>query len=786
MILSAAGRLCAAEPFIERVWPPVLQRGVTTRIEFSGTELQQPLGVWTSVPNANVTGVPTGHATEDTVAVDVTIPTSAPLGLYGLRLATASGLSNAHLFLIDELPIAQRGASEEEVTSLSLPAAIASPVRRAHIDRYSFDVTAGQRVTIEVIGNRLGKNFDPVVTVRDPKGKIVAQCDNSIGLLFDCRFSCDFPESGRHTLEVADARFAGEPSWSYVLRVGDFPAVRTAVPAAIAPDQETTLLFPELAGLQANARLLALRGVANFFHEVRFAPEKPATWIPLAVSRRPIIVEQEPNDAAAQANHAASPIALSAELCGVLSQPGDEDWFQFPLAKGQTLRARSFTQSIGSAADLEIVLYEPTNERSSKEEFREVTRNDETSTFEGSRNTSFVDDANLTFSVRTDGLHRLLIRDLTGAGSLAHTYRVEIGENLPELKLKADVADLTLPRGIWQPLPLNVIRTGFNEPVELELVGAPAGVTLESNVIPANAKDFVCRLSASPDAAEGLATLQLVGRARVNDRLVEAVAAVHPLIDRQLMNKDRILFALRPDQRELPPSLTDRIALQVTAPPPFDFTLPDAQLMMPKYQTAQLRIETRREPGFDAPISFAARGGQIGDEREERVQVYFRAPQATAATPHIAGTFANRILTQYQKHRVDVTASAVLQGRSVQLTRTFQLEIRPAFEPKFAPAEIELLPGEKASVTIAAQRVPTFDGELTLVNQNPQTMIEATEQFVIGKAHADLPLEISIKPDTNPGRYELRYEANAYVGKFQESVRSAALVINVKKPEAKK
>src|SRR5262245_48135791 len=100
MTLLSAGRICVAGPFIERVWPPVLQRGITTRVEFSGTELQQPFGVWTSVPDGNVTGIPTGNATEDTVSVDITVPASAPLGLYGLRLATASGLSNAHLFLI--------------------------------------------------------------------------------------------------------------------------------------------------------------------------------------------------------------------------------------------------------------------------------------------------------------------------------------------------------------------------------------------------------------------------------------------------------------------------------------------------------------------------------------------------------------------------------------------------------------------------------------------------------------------------------------------------------------
>lgn len=785
-VLVVGGQSCLAQPFIERVWPPVLQRGEVTRVEFAGTQLQQPSGVWTSVPEVDIKGVPTGMATEDTVSVDLTIPANAPLGLYGLRLATASGLSNVHLFLIDELPVTVMKHSASDIQSLSLPACVVSPVRKAHVDRYAFDVSTGQRVTFEIIGNRLGKNFDPVVTIKDPQGQFVARCDNSIGLLFDCRFAHTFAAAGRYFIEVMDSRFAGDASWSYVLRAGDFPEARTAVPAGVALGQETILAFPQIPRFLAAAKPQALGRTSFYFQEVRFAPEKPATWIPLAASQRQMFVEQEPNNSPKQALTAASPISLTAELCGVLNEPGDEDWFQFPLAKGQSLRVRSFTQSIGSAADLEILLYEPTNERPPKDELREVARNDETNAHEPSRNTTFYEEANLTFGARTDGLHKLLIRDLTGAGGPAHTYRIEIGENLPELKLKADISEIALPRGTWQPLPLTITRTGFNGPIELELIGAPAGVVLEPTVIPEDAKEFVCKLSASKEIPEGLATLQLIGRVAANDRVIETVATVHPLVDRQLMNKDRLIFALRPDQRELPPSLTDRIALQVMPPPPFDFVLPDPQLMMPKYQTAQLRIETRRDAGFATPITFTTRGGQIGDEREERVQVYFNAPTATMETPNIVGTFSNRILTQYQKHRVDVTATAMFNGHTVNLTRTFQLEVRPAFEPKFEPADITILPGEKLPVKLIANRVSTFDGELTLTNQNPQPMLIAPEQLAFPKDQPELPLEVAIKPETNPGRYELRYESNAYVGRFQESVRSAVLVINVKKPEPKK
>ncbi len=780
-------QVCVADPFIERVWPPVVQRGKTCRIELSGSQLDQAVGVWTSVPDTLILGTPSGQRTGSSVALDLVIPPQAPLGLYGIRLATPSGLSNVHLFLIDELAATEAApsasSSAETIPSLTLPACIAAPVRAAVVDRYALNVTAGQRLTLEVIGNRLGKNYDPVVTIRDHQGKFVARCDNSQGLMFDCRFAHTFAQAGRYVIEVNDSRYAGDPAWSYVLRVGEFPAVSTALPGGISSGSETEIAFPQWPGLGLTVKPRTLpRGALDYF-ELRLSPEKPATWIPLAMLDRPAVLEKEPNNSFQQATMAASPLSVSAELFGVLNPPGDEDWFQFPLAKGQTLRVRGLTKALGSAADLELILYEPAaNEPAG----REVLRNDETSVNDPVRNTQFVDEANFTFAARTDGLHRLLVRDLTGGGSPAHTYAVDIGENSPELRLTSEISEATVPKGNWQPWPLKITRTGFQGPIELELVGAPSGITLEPTTIPAEANEFVCRLIASPTAAESVATLQIIGLATAQEQTLTAVATTHPLIDRQTANKDRQLTALRPDQRELPPSLANRLALQVTAPAPFQFELPDEQVLLPKYQTADIRLATRREANFSEAISFSARGGQMGDEREERVQLYFRAPEALPDSLQVTGTLFNRILTQYQKHRVDVTATTAMAGRTISLTRTFHLEIKPAFEPKFEPAELEVQPGQQVTAKVTANRVSTYQGVVVLSVQNAPAYLKAPEEFSIAPGQPDASLEFTVKPETNPGRYELRYESVGYVGKFQELVRGPVLIINVKKPEVKK
>ena len=85
-------------------------------------------------------------------------------------LATRSGLSNVKLFLIDDLPVVTErdsSAGTEPPQHLSSPVAVLGKAREADVDRYSIDVAAGERVSFEIVGNRLGQDFDPVVTIKD-------------------------------------------------------------------------------------------------------------------------------------------------------------------------------------------------------------------------------------------------------------------------------------------------------------------------------------------------------------------------------------------------------------------------------------------------------------------------------------------------------------------------------------------------------------------------------------------------------------------------------------------
>lgn len=779
LILIALGCPSAAmaQAFIEQLSPPIVQRGTVNRIEVLGSDTADAVGLWTSLPADVLRVRPVNDRGSKGAAFDVEVTSQAPLGLYGLRLATRSGLSNAHLFLVDELPLIRRMGTlarptdaPEEGTGKSahptkLPICITANCRPAAIDRYAIEVAKGQRVAFEVIGSRLGKDYDPLVRVRDAKGKLVAECDNSVGLFFDCRFAHTFADAGTHTVEVRDSRFEGHPTWHYVLRMGDFPEARVSVPSAVRVGEATTLMFPQIAGLQLPVQFAPNRPLESLFHEVRLSPSGSATWIPLAITDLPTAVEVEPNDTIETATVVAA--KAPATLNGVLGKPGDVDWFAFELAQNQKLNIQGFSRTIGSAADLELVMFDADG--------REVRRVDDAE----------LDEASFAFNAGKAGLYRLQVRDLARDGGPEFAYRIEVRAGGPQFQLLAEAADVAVPQGTYQPLALKVTRTEFKGEIQLELRGAPAGVTLQPNVIPADAVEFVGQIIAAPSTAEGLFTLQVVGTATVEGGpALHAVAKTRPMIDRQLKNVDLIPYALREDQRHLPPSLTERIALMITPPPPFSIELPEQLVRLTRYQTAEFPIVTTRAPGFASPITFTVTGGQIGSEKEERNQVYARFQPATVERLTTSGTFFNRILTNLAKHRVDLTASAEVNGHRVNLIRTFTLDVQSAFKPTFEPELPTAELGGRIKVKLLANRVATFDGDVTFT-LGPQPGFKFPEAITIPRGQPAVEFELVAEPKLNPGRYNLRQQVAGFVGKYEESFNLPNIPIEIKKPETK-
>jgi len=757
----------SAEIFIEHVYPPCVAPGQSQSLTLIGTEFQGASAVWTTLPPDQVTAKIT-HVSDTQVRVELQVQATVPPGLYGVRLATSSGLSNMHVLAVDDLPVVlehetgsaqssnDRFASAEPVT---WPAVVAGTAPETDVDHYAIQVQANERVSVEVVGNRLGKGFDPLVTVMDASGRRVTESDNDIGLFFDSRFSWTCKKTGRYVLRVKDTRFHGSEHWTYMLRIGRFPAVHVAIPSTVARGERAVLRFPEHDSAERELLDTDLPTAQSFFLGVRDQERTATAWVRLHISPMPNVIESEPNNAAASATAA----QLGANLHGIVNQNGDDDWYVIELKKGTRVEFRAVTRDLGSPADVELVLSDATE--------KEIGRSDDTG----------FDDARLSVTAPADGNYFLQVREVVRRGGPAYAYRIEVKRRTPQLTLTSQVGRMAIPQQTWQPLPLTLGRTDYKGAVELTLSGVPAGVTLDQTRIAEGQTSITPRLQVSADAPQGVYSIQIHARGLDESAAVEAWARTFPLLDRRPTGRGPHgeAFELREDQRRLPPSLTDRIALVILPRAPFDFAVRPELVVLPRYWNTDFEIETQFQGGFDGPVTFIARGGTLEQKQLQMPTVKWQIPAADRAHYMLAGRFESGVNTPIIKHPVTITGTARLNDRVIHLTRILELDVKTAFAPQAEPEQLELSAGDSGRVRIAANRVSPYDGPLTVNPVGPEGLeVTGVLPFAAGQSHAEL--QVQVKPGTKPGRYSVSLPASARIRRYSEQAAGGKLIVVVK------
>ncbi|MCE9524493.1 MAG: PPC domain-containing protein [Planctomycetales bacterium] len=751
-----------AEPFVEHVEPPSVCRGQQNQIVLVGRDVDRAIGIWTSLPAEKFKVAAVTGSEKERSEFKIDVAADCPLGIYGLRLATEDGLSNLHLFVVDDLAPRTSLADPQ----MEFPVAVAGQLRPAAVDRHRIQVSAGQRLSLDVIASRLGNDADPLVTIFDPAGRRIAQRDNDPGLFFDCSWEQTFELAGIYTVEVRDSRYLGSPHWRYLLRMGSFPAARVAIPSAVRPGETTLLKLPELPGTQISLDVPATQRLGGFFHSVRRSGEKASSWIPLLGTSLPSVLEVEPNETVEQATPTS---AVPVILHGNFEQPGDKDYFQLNLTKGQRLMVRAETKPLNSPADVELSIVDAMG--------REIQRVDDVALPGGA-----LDEGSLTFNVGQDGKYYVLVCELTRAAGSDFSYRITVQPAAPRFEILAEASALTIPQDSYQSLPLTVTRYEYTGPIELSLVGAPAGFKLEPSIIPEGESGILCKLSAAGTVPLGLYQLELIGKGKAGDMVITTPVTTQPLVDRQLVNVDLIKHALRDNQRWLPPSVTDKLAVQITPPTPFTVELASNNFTLPRYQHADVPIQVGRIVGFDGAIDFLATGTQqLGQESQGRRQVFARFPTATPDKAAITGTIHSRSQANEGTERVDIRATARQGTRWIQLDRSIMLAIKPAFEIEVEPAKLTLAPGDKRTVKLVAMRLLSFAGAVTIIPSSPPG-ITLPASITIPADKPSVEIEIAIPSSMKPNRERIRFLATAPVNGFQEEPRAKELEIEIKEP----
>jgi hypothetical protein len=578
-------------PTLKPVAPCGMQRGTTLELTLTGTNLAEPTGLWTSFP-AKVTIPTDANNGKDNakLRVRLEVPKEAPLGFHALRLATRRGVSNLRVFCIDDLPqvpevAANNNRSFATAQPLTPPCVVAAKADAEVTDFFKVTVTAGQRLSFEVLGRRLGSAFSPQLTLYDGRGRELpggySPAKDAPGCQDDPRLTYTFPAAGDYFVSVRDVSYAGGEDFYYRLRVGDFPCATAPLPLAAKRGSKVAVRFagPAVDGV-APVEVHVPSGPA--VEGVQVAPKGANGlhgWpVMLAVSDLDELLEKEPNNEPAKANRVPVPGAIT----GRFEQKGDVDHFVFAFQKGKRYVLAAHTHEHLLPTEVYLVLRDAKGGQVQASNPMVAPR--------------------LDFTAPADGDYTLSVEHLNYEFGPTEAYRLTVTPYRPEFDGSLQLDRFDVAAGGTVSIPVQATRRGYTGPIELSVVG-PKGLSGKAT-IPAGAPKApnqpaaTLTVSAAADLPPGPLVFQIEAKATIDGKPVAQFVSVRAALSQQS-------FAGLP----VPPrTLVTDVGLAVTDRQPFTLAVKfDAPSAAPG-KPAPLTVTVTRGPGFTGEVALSAAG----------------------------------------------------------------------------------------------------------------------------------------------------------------------------------
>lgn len=698
-------------PTLAPVVPLGIQRGSSLELTLTGTNLAEPTGLWLSFPAKVAIPTDNNNGKDNTkLRVALEVPKEAPLGLQSLRLATTRGMSNIRLFCLDELPqVMEVDTNRTKATPqvLSIPCVVAGRADAEVSDWYKFTAAAGQRLTFEVVGRRLGSAFDPQITLFNARtGRELpgGYNNDAPGQQTDPRLVYTFKEAGDYLVEVRDVLHRGGADFWYRLRIGDFPCATTPVPMAAKRGSKVTISF---AGP-------AVEGVAPVEVSVPSDPGADMVWVTprgssglagwpvaLAISDLDELVEQEPNNEPAKASRLLVPGAITARF----HEKGDLDQFVFPAKKGQRLIIEAHTAEFASPTEVYMTLKDAKGAQLAVTNPAQAPR--------------------LDYTAQADGDLLLAVEHLHYWGGPAETYRVTVTPYEPGFSLSLQLDRWDVPQGAVVPIPIVAARRDYTGPIEVTIEGhpglsgqatIPAGVPAQPNQVAAT-----LLLKVRDDTPMGPQSITILGKATINGKSVVERASVRAVISQNLAAlpyPPRLLFT--------------QVGLAVTEKPPFMLAVKFEQAEGIRGAPVPVTITATRAANFPDEIALAAVG------LPANVTAGFKS--IPKGQNEIKGQFtaaANAPLGQFP---ISINGKAKFQNRDFSVTSLpATLALVAPFELKVEP--LKLAAGEKAKLRITAVRKGGYQGPIAVEVRNlPANVMAAKGAIAMGQNSVEIEL----------------------------------------------
>ncbi|MBI3838596.1 MAG: hypothetical protein HY288_11775 [Planctomycetia bacterium] len=544
----------SAAPRINSLSLRGLQAGGTTTLVIDGSELLPEPRILLTAPVANQ-AIKDG-ATAQRLEVEISLDGQTPSGIYLLRVASASGISDAAAIGVDNLP---QLPFAPQLANLGV--AMTGGLTGSTVLSTSFAGKQGQQVLVEVESLRLGAKLNPVLHLYDARRVQLSWSQAIPSIAGDTRMKAMLPADGQYAIELHDSLYRGAEPGFFRLKVGDFHYADLAYPLAVQQGTGASFEFAA-ANFPADARASALWTKADG------PPQQfqPAPW-PLGVnllsgSRPPVIVSDHAEILQAAAADKlqeipAAPVAIN----GRIMNKGAQDRYRLAVTPGQQLRFDVLARRAGSQLDGVLSIQ--------NEQGNELAGNDD------QPGTS---DPGLDFKVpdKTSAVV-VAIRDLQGRGGPDFIYRISITPGGgPDFSLSLDEERYLVPKDGAALVLVRVKRAGYDGRIKLTFPNLPTSVSITGDEIPAGAAEAFVTLSA-PGLSPAQSLTTVLGTSTEGNISLKRAA----LMPENTVNKCQ-------------PWLRDEVAVAVTTPSPlglaWDLFSADSALALGTALPVKLRV----------------------------------------------------------------------------------------------------------------------------------------------------------------------------------------------------
>ncbi|WP_197994455.1 PPC domain-containing protein [Gimesia maris] len=529
--------LFAAPPELESLFPFSCQAGTTAEIKLKGKHLKDIRQSQVTAPGVSVKVL-------DDKRLQINVEKQTTAGIYNLRLLTDDGLSQPYPVQITAWPtLTATEKSDQPDSTLKLPLPGGVDARFEHtgdIDWYAFAGKKDQQITLRCRSKSLGGSATPLMTLIAPDGEEIAFASPQQR---EPVLHVKLPNSGTYQVKVFNRAYSSDPSALYHLSVNSKPRLLAAFPALINSGQpaKVTIQGISLPGVSQNATQILQQKEITVDPEKRTAshqPDSPLTnrfhlsvpelegTVPLMLTDLPVVVDHEPGN---QSQKTAQKIKVPCDIAGQFLKPRDLDWYQFTAEKGQELSIQAFGEQLDQQMDLELALLD-----SSGKVLKSLTNKAELKGNATPVSATSLDPEGTWKAPKAD-TYSLLVRDLYGSslGGFDRQYRVRIENKQPDFQAYAYPATsdrysgVSLHQGGHTHVTIYVDRRhGFSEPIRIQAVDLPEGLSADEVIIPAHQSEARFSIFTSKNAPQTIVPLSLKAIATVQDQ--EVVKQVRP------------------------------------------------------------------------------------------------------------------------------------------------------------------------------------------------------------------------------------------------------------------